>query len=40
VRKLDRDQAIKNENQRIAFWERREEELEKPYEKIYKKLLN
>ena len=39
VRKLDREQAIKNENMRIAFFERREEELEKPYEKTYKKML-
>jgi hypothetical protein len=36
VRKLDRQQAQINENKRYAYFERREEDLEKKYDKIYK----
>ena len=34
VRKLDREQAALNERKRIAFFDRREEELEPKYRKI------
>jgi len=39
VRKLDREQANTNENMRVAFFKRREAELEINYNKIYKKML-
>lgn len=39
VRKLDREQAKINEDKRYAYFCRREDELEKKYDKIYKKML-